>query len=115
MALSEFEIKKIERAVSAFMDRRRPPPRIRSQVDFGYRIMGQSVELFEIRPRWDKPEETIEHPIAKATYVKSSGVWKVFWKRADMRWHRYQPNRQVRSIEDFLALVDNDQYGCFFG
>lgn len=115
MALSELEIKRIEKAVEGFMDRRRPPPHIRPQLDFGYRIAGQSLELFEIRPRWDDPSETIEPAIAKATYVKRTGTWKVYWQRADLKWHRYDPDPEVDSVEEFLAVVEDDDYACFFG
>jgi hypothetical protein len=87
MALSEFERKRIEKAAQAFIERRRPPPHVRPKLDFGYRITGQSLELFEIRPRWDKPTEKREHPFAKATYVKTTGAWKLFWRRADLKWH----------------------------
>jgi hypothetical protein len=44
-----------------------------------------------------------------------SGRWKVFWKRADLKWHGYEPTAAVPSIEQFLAVVDADPYGCFFG
>ena len=43
----------------------------KDQLDFGYRIDGQNVYLFEIRPRWDKPEEITETPVAKTTFIKS--------------------------------------------
>lgn len=115
MALSDFEILKIEKAVAGFMDRRRPPLHIRSELDLGYRISGQSLELFEIRPRWDSPFEKVEAPIAKATFVKRTGNWKVFWQRADLRWHRYDPVPEVESVDEFLALVDADELACFFG
>lgn len=115
MAISEFEIKKAEKAIQAFLVKHRPPPHMRHQVDIAYRISGQSVELFEIRPRWDNPEETLENSIAKATFVKSTGAWKVFWQRADLKWHRYEPAPEVDALEKFLALVDEDKYSCFFG
>ncbi len=115
MALSEFEIRQIEKAVGGFMDRRRPPLHIRSELDFGYRITGQSLELFEIRPRWDSPSEKVEQAIAKATYFKRAGTWKVYWQRTDLRWHRYDPVPEVESVEEFLALVEADEYACFLG
>ncbi|MDY7093599.1 MAG: DUF3024 domain-containing protein [Acidobacteriota bacterium] len=115
MALSEFETKRVERAVAGFMDRRRPPAHIRPKLDFGYRITGQSLELFEIRPRWNDPSQTIESAIAKATYVKRTGIWKVYWQRADLKWHPYDPAREVHSVEEFLALVEADEFSCFFG
>jgi Protein of unknown function (DUF3024) len=113
--LTEFETKKAEKAVLAFLAKRRPLPHIRPQLDIGYRISGQSVELFEIRPRWDRSDEKMEHAVAKATYVKSKEAWNVFWQRADLKWHRYDPTPQVGSLEKFLALVDEDKHACFFG
>lgn len=115
MALSEFETKRAEKAIYAFLEKRRPPTHLRQQVDIGYRIAGQSVEIFEVRPRWNKPDEMLEHPIAKATYVKRTEVWNVYWQRADLKWHRYEPTPQVGSLEKFLALVDEDKHACFFG
>ena len=43
MGFSEFEIKRIEKAVAKFMEKRRPAPYIRDQIDFGFRIKGQSL------------------------------------------------------------------------
>lgn len=115
MALSEFETKRFQKAVSAFIERRRPPPHIRPKLDLAFRLTNQSVEIFEIRPVWDNPKETIDHPVAKATYVKSRQIWKVYWMRADFRWHPYSWIPQVKTVEQFLSLVDEDKYACFFG
>ena len=115
MSLSEFEIKRIEKKVAEFMDRKRPPAHVRSQLDFGYRLQGQNLELFEIRPRWNAPEEILESSIAKATYVKRTRSWKVYWQRADLKWHRYKPAPEVASVEEFLQLVEEDAFSCFFG
>jgi hypothetical protein len=57
----------------------------------------------------------LEHPIAKATYDKSKRNWKIFWRRADLKWHGYTPNSEVASIEEFLAIVEKDEHGYFFG
>jgi len=116
MAISEFEIKRCEQLVQKYLDGRRPPAHIRPELDLGYRMNGQSVEMFEIRPVWKgQPGEKMELPFAKATYVKSKAVWKVYWQRADLKWHRYEPNSEVKSLEDFLAVVEKDEYCCFYG
>jgi len=115
MALSEFETKRVEKAAIAFLEKRRPPPHVRPKLDIGYRISGQSLELFEIRPQLDNPKERSEYPFAKATYVKATGTWKVYWLRADLKWHSYEPAAQVSSAEHFLAIVDEDEHACFFG
>lgn len=115
MALSEIELKRLQKQADSYLDRRRPPIHIREQLDLGYRITNQSIELFEIRPAWDNPEEKLETPVAKSTYVKASNTWKVFWMRQDLKWHRYAPMPEVQSLNEFFAVVDEDQYGCFRG
>ena len=115
MALSELERKRVEREVAQFIDRRRPPPDVRPKLDLGFRVSGQSVEIFEIRPRWNNKSQKVEQSVAKATFVKSTRKWKVFWKRADLNWHSYPPMPQVRSLGHFLELVEEDAHACFFG
>ena len=115
MALSEFELKKCEKEVRAFVEKRRPAPHIRDELDLGFRVNGQSVEIFEIRPLWRYPGEKIEQAVAKATHVKTQKVWKVYWQRADLKWHRYDPDPEVSTLHEFLALVDRDECACFFG
>ena len=115
MALNDIERKRIEKLVGAFVEKLRPPPHIRSQLDFGFRVTGQSVELFEVRPRWNKPGIKHESSFAKATFVRAQGMWKVYWKRADLKWHGYEPVPEVSDIEKFLTVVKEDEYSCFFG
>jgi hypothetical protein len=91
MALNDIERKRVEKAVGAFMQKRRPTAHIRPKLDFGFRISGQSVELFAIRPQWDRAEVKRESPFAKATFVRTKGVWRVFWMRSDLKWHGYGP------------------------
>lgn len=93
----------------------RPKPEIRNQLDVNYAIIDQSVILHEIRTVWNNPKSILTFGYAKATYVKSKNVWKVFWKRADNKWHSYQPTSTVRELKDFLKLVDQDEFGCFKG
>ena len=115
MAFSEFEIKRYERIVGEFLDRRRPPVHLRDKVDIGFRIERQSVEIYEIRSRWHDPKEKYESSVAKATYVKSRDLWKVYWMRADMKWHGYDTGSVVRTLEEFLEVVAEDSHGCFWG
>jgi len=115
IAISEFEVKRCEREVEKFMQKRRPPAHIRNKLDLGYRIDNQSVELFEIRPESRNPDKKMEIPFAKATYVKSQKHWKIYWQRQDLKWHSYAPTPEVKLCEDFLAIVSEDAHACFFG
>ena len=115
MAISKFEQKRCERLVGAFIEKRRPAPHIRNELDLGFRVVDQSVEIFEIRPQWNQPKVRREHAVAKATYVKANSVWRVFWQRRDLKWHRYGPAPEVDSLEAFLQIVNEDEQGCFWG
>ena len=115
MSLSEFEIKRIEKKVGEFIENKRPPAHLRNELDLGFKIKDQSIEIFEIRPLWNNPEKKIESPVAKATYVKKKNIWKVYWQRADLKWHSYEPKSEVKSIEQFVSLVEQDKHFCFWG
>ena len=115
MALTELERRRYEKAVSEFIEVRRPPPDVRPKLDLGFRLDGQSVEIFEVRPYWRDANERIEDPVAKATYVKRADEWRVYWQRADLKWHRYEPHPTASTIDEFLQVVDEDAYCCFFG
>jgi hypothetical protein len=115
MAFSEAEMSAHRKEMDGYMAWRRPDEEIRDQVDVSYRIEGQSVEIFTIRPNWQKPAESTETPIAKATYVGTQKVWRVFWMRADLKWHSYPDAPRVRRLSDFLKHVESDRLGCFWG
>lgn len=113
--MNDIEWKRIENAIAAFVAKRRPPVHMRDQVDLSFRFDGRSVEIFEIRPRWDNAARRIEEAVGKARYLKSRDMWLVYWQRADLKWHKYDPMPEVSTIDAFLRLVDEDDYGCFFG
>lgn len=113
--LTEFEVKRVKKVVDVYIQKRRPPVHIRPKLDLGFRVLDQSIEIFEIRPVWNGPGSTLEQPVAKATYVKTQGYWKVFWMRADLKWHSYSPSPIVRTVEEFLELVEADSHVCFWG
>jgi hypothetical protein len=116
MAFTEFEIAAHATVIERiFWSKRRPAPRIRELMRDGQRIEGQSIELFYVRPVWNDPTRHTEEKIAKLTYVRSSGAWRIFWQRADLKWHRYKPVPEAATLEKALRVVDQDAHGCFFG
>ena len=113
--LSVSELSDVEKQIMEFVESRRPEENIRPELDIGYRITGQNFEIFEIRPRWKQPDITQEISVAKATYVKSKKIWKLYWMRADLKWHRYDPLSDTKSLQDVLKEIGEDPYSCFWG
>jgi len=73
------------------------------------------VIIYEIRPRWNKPDEQTRLPCAKLKFVRNQNVWKLYWHRADMKWHAYDPCKSSRDLAELIAEIDTDPHGCFFG
>ncbi|PEN13190.1 hypothetical protein CRI94_11140 [Longibacter salinarum] len=115
MAFSTEELATYESILDAYIERNRPPAEIRDKVDLSYRIERQSVVIFEIRPSMFRPGEKIEEAVAKTTYVRTTNHWRVFWQRADLKWYGYEPDPIVQELPEFLRLVEEDEYNCFYG
>lgn len=114
MAFSEIEIYKINNFVGTLC-KLRAPESIRDKLRYDYTIEKQDVIIYEIRPRWNKQDENTRMPCAKLKFVKSQNVWKLFWHRANGKWHAYDPLKSSRDIVALIAEIDTDPYGCFFG
>lgn len=115
MALTPEQLKNINDAGKGFLVIRRPPPEMRDRLDIDFRVEGQSVFIYEIRPNWRDSDEKKESPLAKATYVQTTNRWKIYLLRADLKWHGYEPDPEVNSITDFFKIVHEDAMGCFWG
>lgn len=114
MAFSIDELEKIKNEMDAFILKRQPPETVRNQVDLNYKIDKQSIVIFEIRKMFQQ-EGMIDIPIAKATYVMKENKWKIYWQRADLKWHSYEPQKEVKTVKAFLKVVDEDELCCFWG
>ena len=115
MPIDALQTVEIIEVMENYLSRKRPPEHIRNQLDIGYTIDKQSIIVFEIRPQWNKPAIILEHPFAKTTFVKNTNNWKVFWMRADLKWHSYSPKVTVKNLKEFINLIEKDEHHCFLG
>ncbi len=118
------ELSKITTALESYIAKNRPPENIRDQLDIAYKIEGQSVYILEVRPHYDfssgefridSSKGKMEIPVAKTTYIKAQNHWKIFWLRGNDKWYSYDPQPIVKSIDEFIKIVEKDEYHCFWG
>ncbi len=102
-------------AVGEFLEKRRPPVHLRDKVDMRVDITGSEVVIVSVRPKFMDKAQMVDHPVAKAVWVDARKVWRLFWMRADLKWHSYQPLPETPAIRTALSEVDCDPHGCFFG
>lgn len=115
MSFTKKELEQWEPLIKQFISEQRPPEDIRDQVDLDYGIENQSIIIFEIRPRPDVTEEKMKLNVAKTTWVRRQQIWKLYWQRASLKWHKYEPLPRVDTLEKFIEEVDEDPYSCFWG
>jgi len=115
MPLSEVQIRECLKATGEFLTKRRPPPELRDKLDFHADINNQEVTILSVRPAYNDPRRKAEYPIAKARWVGTQKVWRLFWMQSDMNWHSYKPLPESPSIATLLEEVDRDTHCCFFG
>ncbi len=91
-----------EEEIKSHIEKMRPVDlAIRKKLDNGYIIEKQNLFICEIRPGWKElPNGDFDFdydnyrkiPVAKAIYVKSKNIWKIYWHRASGNWDRYTPH-----------------------
>ena len=114
MALSDVELQRVKNEVGGLCDRRTPAG-TREQLSLHYSVNGHAIVLFERRPHYKPNHDVIETPVAKLKFVRTQSEWRLFWMRADLKWHRYDPVPASRDLRTLVEAVDEDRYACFFG
>ena len=115
MKENESTIDFIEVQIKSFVENMRPPVEIRDQLDIDYKYDKSSIELYEIRPHFEIKDKIIHSSFAKARFIKSRNIWRIYWMRASGKWDPYEPDLEVSYVKDFLEIVNEDKYGCFKG
>jgi hypothetical protein len=114
MAFNELDLRRIERVVGDFC-RRRTQPEVAGELRLIYEVDGQSVVISEERPDWRDSAGRMHTPVAKLRFVRSSGLWSLYWMRADLKWHAYEPAPPSRDLAELVEVVDRDRCCGFFG
>ena len=115
MALTTEHKQNIFELLEQYVEFKRPPADVRHLVDVSFRLEGNSVLIFEIRPQWNNPKIITESSVAKATFIESKNEWKLFWLRADLKWYHYKEAGNPKTIEEVIEIIDADRHNCFWG
>jgi hypothetical protein len=115
MPFSELENKLYQKAVSDYVESKRPPEHLRKRIDLNYKFYKFSFEIFEIDYEPIFGKEPVEKPVAKATFVNTNKIWKIYWQRADLKWHSYPLHPTAKTIKEVLQVIREDEACCFYG
>ena len=114
MAISEFELFKVEKAAKEFcFNKNQNIPREQLYID--YKMEDQTLFFVEVRPMWNDPSKKTEMLVAKFLYVKKDKLWKLYWPRKNMKWQQYKLGGINQYLEPLFKVVNEDVQGCFWG
>lgn len=91
------------------------PAAYRDQSRVGFKFRGNSVTLYEERPRFREPETWVDTVVAQFRYDPQSEQWTLYWADRNSRWHRYSEVKPKKSFKRLLDEVDEDPTGIFWG
>jgi len=115
MAFTEFEEQVNRRALAEFVAKRRPPEHIRSRLDLGTEEYGHVIEIFTVVPHYQNKAKLVRQNVARIRFYRSREQWQLYWQRADMKWHLYEPDPIHHTLHQALKTIDVDEHCCFFG
>ena len=78
---------------------------------------GNALTILECRPAWrpDLGPGWSRHGVARLRYNASRGLWSLFWRDRNLRFHRYELCPPSAHVADLLAEIDRDPTGIFWG
>ena len=114
MAFNDLELQRIKNSVGALCARR-SPEEFKDQLRIDYEVDGHAVTIYENRPAWNKPEEWTRLGVARIRYTRTRNEWLLYWMRRDLKWHLYDPAEMSAGLEELVRIVDEDEFGAFWG
>ena len=93
------------------------PECVRDEVRVEVDVAERHLTIVECRPPWrtDMGAEWTRFPIARLRYTKGTGMWSLYWRDRNLRFHEYDLASATPSIEELLAEVDQDPTAIFWG
>jgi len=100
--LPELDVARVQRWCAAQV-----PEHLRGEIRVECAITARHLTISECRPPWreDFGPEWTRFPIARLHHTKTTGLWALYWRDRDLRFHRYQPldpSPRVQTLLDYL-------------
>jgi hypothetical protein len=104
----------VETELQTFCDNRVPPD-VRDKVNLTFDFRGNSLTLFENRPRSNDPSQWTHMAIAQFRFDPSTGQWTLYCADRNSKWHKYLDVEPTSRFDTLLEEVNKDPTGIFFG
>jgi hypothetical protein len=93
------------------------PEHVRSEIRVECDVAARYLTICECRPPWreDFGPDWTRFPIARLHYTKTSGLWALFWRDRNLKYHRYDQLKPSPQVQDLLDYLDSHADPIFWG
>ena len=78
-------------------------------------IAATHVTIVEVRTDWRGGRDSTRCPIARLRYTKSTGVWAIYWRDRNLKFHQYQHALPSKNVQSLLDYIRESKDPIFFG
>ena len=112
VGLPELDVERVRRYCAS-----RIPEHLRGEHRIECHVAARHVTICEWRPPCN-PEfgtEWTRFPIARLHYTKRTGLWTLYWRDRNLKFHRYDRLAPSPYIQDLLDHIDRSGDPIFWG
>ena len=110
--ISELDVARVRRWC-----RGKVPERVRHQVRYECEVAPGHLTIVDRRPPWrpDAGPEWTRSPVARLRFTKTTGLWTLYYRDRDEKFHLYDRIPPGPDIQVLLAELDADPTSIFWG
>jgi hypothetical protein len=93
------------------------PEHMRGEIRVECDIAPRHLTICECRPPWreDFGPDWTRFPIARLHYTRTTGLWTLYWRDRNLKYHRYQSLDPSPQVQDLLDYLDSGTDPIFWG
>ena len=110
MALPEIDLRRIP-----LWARERVPEHLWDELKVDADVSDRPVDMVEVRPPWDSVGRAHSLPIARLRYTKSTGLWAIYWRDRNLKFHEYKRKPPIKNVQALLDHVETGGDPIFWG
>ncbi len=96
--------------------RTRVPQHLWDQLRVECDIADRHVTIIETRPPWDGSDrEWTRFPIARLRFTASTGLWSLYWRDRNLKFHEYTRKRPTKNVQSLLDYIADSGDPIFWG
>ncbi|WP_028658675.1 DUF3024 domain-containing protein [Nocardioides insulae] len=110
MALPETDLHRIHKWA-----RERVPEHLWPELKVEADASDRHVDIVEVRPNWTGQGDPTRFPIARLRYTKTTGVWTIYWRDRNLKFHEYTRKPPTENVQDLLDYIATSGDPIFWG